>query len=234
MTSTWTFFIVSVMGVTGVAAMAPSVPVLLRRAFAAKKVARLPTRTLVALAIVQTVLVVLVCSCVGTYAHFALGPLHRLSLRTASWATSLGLGGLVGVLGGICAVVLDRPLVAYLRATPMSVRILYGGLTEEVVMRWGLLSAVLWVVSRVAQATNFAHPNAAAITGIVLVNVAFGAGHLPLLRMTIGERAGSAAALIFIISLPWGWLSLEFGLFSAIAAHITFHGTVEILSRMRR
>jgi hypothetical protein len=67
--SSETFLIVSSLGLIGVAAMAPSVPAMLRRAMARRPAASLPTGTLVALAVAQTVLLVLLCAFVGAYAR---------------------------------------------------------------------------------------------------------------------------------------------------------------------
>ena len=41
---------------------------------------------------------------------------------------------------------------------------------------------------------------------------------------------GKAAASIFVVSLPWGWLFWAFGIESAMLAHMTFHAVVDALA----
>lgn len=234
MKSSETFLIVSSLGLIGVAAMAPSVPAMLRRAMARRPAASLPTRTLVALAVAQTVLLVLLCAFVGAYARLALGPLNRLTLLSGSAVTAVGLGTIVGALGGACVFASSKRLVAYVRATPLTTRLLYGGLTEEVIIRWGLMSIVLWSFALAVRPADVSRSDMVALGSIVLTNAVFAVGHLPLLLPEMRDRAWSAAALIFAISLPWGWLALTFGLGSAMAAHAAFHATVEVLTRRQQ
>ena len=53
--------------------------------------------------------------------------------------------------------------------------VLYGGLTEEVMMRWGLLSLVAWVLAKIVRGrSTSALPF---VVAIIITAIAFAAGH---------------------------------------------------------
>ncbi|HEY33075.1 MAG TPA: CPBP family intramembrane metalloprotease [Dehalococcoidia bacterium] len=102
-------------------------------------------------------------------------------------------------------------------------RILYGGIYEEVLTRWGLMSLLVWLGSLLA-----GDPTALVVwIAIVISGVLFGLGHLPShlaagcqktpMFLTLAISSNLWAALIF------GWLFWQYGLFSAIMAHMLFH-----------
>jgi hypothetical protein len=63
------------------------------------------------------------------------------------------LGGMVGGVAIVLTAQLWKPLLApeviariaeFGRLLPVRTRLLYGGITEELLMRWGLMTAVVW------------------------------------------------------------------------------------------
>lgn len=101
-------------------------------------------------------------------------------------------------------------------------RILYGGIYEEVLTRWGLMTLCVWMISLVIGL------NAAAFwLGILVSGVLFGLGHLP---GQLGAGARKTRLLIMAViflnlwaSLIFGWLFWQVGLLSAMIAHMLFH-----------
>ncbi|HKW59854.1 MAG TPA: CPBP family glutamic-type intramembrane protease [Candidatus Dormibacteraeota bacterium] len=91
--------------------------------------------------------VVAAAGVVGTY----LLPRSRLQVRSTLRAAALAVG--VGVVTAVVLVVLDRVLVASTTAGPPLwtgfLYALYGGITEEVVFHYGLLTALAWLALRV-------------------------------------------------------------------------------------
>jgi hypothetical protein len=102
-------------------------------------------------------------------------------------------------------------------------RLLYGGIVEEVLIRWGLMTLLVWLGALVVGKTTSGVVWAAIVTAGVL----FGLGHLPAnlaagakkTRFFIGVEIGLNlwAALIF------GWLFWQYGLVAAMLAHMLFH-----------
>lgn len=106
---------------------------------------------------------------------------------------------------------------------PLITRVLYGGIVEEIVARWGLMSLFAWAAIRLAgirPATGFWL--AAALAALL-----FAAGHLPLLyALAPSPPAGIVAAVLignFIPGLLFGLLFWKRGLEAAMLAHALAH-----------
>jgi len=100
--------------------------------------------------------------------------------------------GIVGGLAGGVAIVLtawlSKPFlppevitrIAELgKLLPLPTRLLYGGITEELLLRWGLMTLLVWAAWRLFQKGQN-KPKPAYFVGAILVSsVVFGIGHLP-------------------------------------------------------
>ena len=110
---------------------------------------------------------------------------------------------------------------------PPLVRILYGGITEEILTRWGLMTVLVWVLWVVIQRRQ-GRPGVGVVwAGIVLSAIPFGAGHLPLVASTVdGLTAGIVVWVVganALFGLLAGFLYWRFGLESAVIAHSLAH-----------
>ncbi len=231
---------VVVLGMIGVASMAPFIPELIKRVLPVGKPIRMPMPMLVVVALAQTSLLVILCAWVGARLGPPLGLRVRLldatyqgSGQWATGATAVAAGFVVGITGGLAAFSSAKPLITYLRSTPLAVRLLYGGFTEEVLVRWGLLAVVGWFVAHDFLGITAGATGAVIFTSVLVTNMIFAGAHLPLLRAARISAPGRAAGVIFFVSLPWGWLCWTYGLESAILAHMTFHLTIEALARAK-
>ena len=232
---TRTMLALCALGLLGAVSFCPVVPDLIRRVTPDGRRPRITPRALVLLTLLQTSLVVVVCAWVGARLGPPLGLRSGLLEPTGRpiWSAlaRLALPGVaIGSAGALVAFLLAKPLVGYLRGIPLATRLLYGGFTEEVVIRWGLMTFVVWLLSGATHLAIAAVWSGIVITGIVITNAVFAAAHLPLLRAVKTESPGKAAAIIFVVSLPWGWLFWAFGIEAAMAAHMTFHAVVEGLA----
>jgi hypothetical protein len=109
---------------------------------------------------------------------------------------------------------------------PLATRLLYGGIVEEVLTRWGLMTALvygLWRLSGRHAPPRPGHFRA----GILLAALLFGAGHLPLLfALNPHPPSWAVPAVIIGNALPgmvFGWLFWRRGLEAAILAHALAH-----------
>ena len=114
--------------------------------------------------------------------------------------------------------------------TSLAVRFLYGGITEEILMRFGLMTFIVWLLSKVFKSLN-------AKTywgGILLAALLFAVGHFPVVFQAVGSP--SALLLSYIImgnsigGIIFGWLYWKRGLESAFIAHIFAHVIMVSLS----
>jgi membrane protease YdiL (CAAX protease family) len=110
---------------------------------------------------------------------------------------------------------------------PILGRVLYGGITEEVLLRWGLMTALVWLAWRFVQRRQ-GTPRATYVwLAIVVSALLFGAGHLPAAAVLIGQL--TAELVLFVVGVNaafgmlFGWLYWRYGLEAAIIAHATAH-----------
>jgi len=206
--------------------------------------ANLPsTGVLVAISFVQTMLLFAVAAAVGT----ALAPLVGLhapvfealvsgealwpALRTQLPASlSLGIGGAAVFLALYYWVFRPRLDETTVRAMEtlrnrlgMWGRLFYGGIAEEVLTRWGLMTLLAWLGALIAGS-----PNAAVMwTAIVISGVLFGLGHAPSYLAAGCQRSPlffvTMISLNLWASLLFGWLFWQYGLEAAMVGHMLFH-----------
>lgn len=102
-------------------------------------------------------------------------------------------------------------------------RFLYGGITEEILLRWGILSLIIGVFKLIFKDTK---PLFWWLS-IIISSILFGMGHLPITLMLI--KNVTPFLIFFIISsnaifgLVAGWLFWKKGLEYSILAHIAAH-----------
>jgi hypothetical protein len=109
------------------------------------------------------------------------------------------------------------------REMGMASRLLYGGVFEEVLTRWGLMTLLVWLGSLLVGEVTAVLVWAA----IILSGVIFGLLHLPSYVMA-GSRATPFFVAYMVVmnlwaSLIFGWLFWQYGLLAAILAHMLFH-----------
>ena len=102
-------------------------------------------------------------------------------------------------------------------------RLLMGGVAEEVMFRWGVMSVVAWLAVGVV-----GMPASLGMwVAIVVAGLLFGLGHLPG-AMAVGVKITKlivtmAIALNMVVALAFGWLFWQHGLLAAIIAHAMVH-----------
>ncbi len=110
---------------------------------------------------------------------------------------------------------------------PLAPKLLYGGVTEEILMRWGLMSFLIWLPWRLLQKRNGPPRTAYIVGGVVGAALLFGLGHLPAAVAMGVELTGAVVAYVVMgNALPgilFGVLYWRWGLEAAILAHALAH-----------
>ncbi|MDR2119400.1 MAG: CPBP family intramembrane metalloprotease [Tannerella sp.] len=121
----------------------------------------------------------------------------------------------------------DEPVGNKMELTPIA-RFCYGGITEELLMRFGFMTFIVWIVSRITKKLN----RATCLTGIVVSALLFALGHFPVVFVVIPHPTVWLLAYILIgnsiAGIAFGWLYWKKGLESAFVAHVFFHAVVII------
>lgn len=200
----------------------------------------LPLWAVVSLSGLQTAVLLALAVAVGAW----LAP--RVGLRApamSSWLTGKPIGPALraqcmpGMLGGVVgaawlwtlSLVAPAPLQPSdpSSAMPLLVKLLYGGITEELLMRWGLMTLLLWLGWRVAQRGQ-GQPGKVLVAGAVLFStVLFAVGHLPAAQAMAGALTPQVVAFVLVgntgFGLVAGWLYARHGLEAALIAHVLAH-----------
>lgn len=134
---------------------------------------------------------------------------------------------------GVRALPSANPLLAL--EMPLTTKLLYGGIVEELLLRWGIMSLFVWIAWRLA---GRAAPVPAWCfwAGMTAAALLFAAGHLPMLFFLLPEPPAVLVLMVIVgNALPgllFGWLFWRRGLEAAMIAHALAHlfGTIASLA----
>lgn len=106
--------------------------------------------------------------------------------------------------------------------------LLYGGMAEEIMVRFGLMTLLIWLLA--LEPVWDSPPTAAVVwVAIVLAALAFGLGHLPQVAMMTPLTIPVLLSIVgpnMVAGVAYGWLCwrtcLELGMLAHMATHIGF------------
>jgi membrane protease YdiL (CAAX protease family) len=154
-------------------------------------------------------------------------------------APSVGLGVLAGVLIVLLSIPFNKLIPEFQNASvsvPAWKALLasfYGGIAEEVLLRFFLVSLFVWITFKIKK-TEDGHPQNIGIwLSIVLAAIIFGLGHLPAtaqITPLTGLVITRAIILNGIGGIIFGWLYWKKGLESAMIAHFSADIVLHIIT----
>lgn len=105
-------------------------------------------------------------------------------------------------------------------------RIFYGGITEEIFLRWGVMTLILWGIAAIAGRKN--HPTPLLVwIAIIVSSLLFALGHLPAAHILAGQISLNIFLYVMVgntlAGMVFGFLYQRFGLESAMIAHALAH-----------
>lgn len=113
------------------------------------------------------------------------------------------------------------------RLLPDITRFLYGGLTEEILVRWCVMTFLVWVPWRLFQKGKGTPRPVYFVAAIIASAVIFGMGHLPIASMLAGGLTSPLVTYVItansIFGIVAGFLYWRRGLEAAIVAHMSAH-----------
>ena len=151
------------------------------------------------------------------------------------WVPGL-VGGIAGGIAIVAIALIWKPFlppdvvarVAELGSLlPIPTRILYGGFTEELLLRWGLMTLLVWIPWRVLQKRDGAPKQLYVISAILLSSLVFAIGHLPIASLLVPKLTIALTSYVIaansVFGLIAGYLYWKKGLESAMLAHMFAH-----------
>jgi CAAX prenyl protease-like protein len=198
------------------------------------------------LSLIQPAVILSVAVLVGVMLASKVGLSSPVAEAAASGGDSVSafkpqiVPGIVGGLAGGIAIVLialvSKPFLSpvvvarlgeFGKVLPLPTRLLYGGIMEELLMRWGLMTLLVWVAWRLFQKRQGRPKPAYLVGAIVISSLVFAIGHLPAAFMLFSEL--TFPLTVFVIAgnsafgLIAGYLYWKKGLESAMIAHALAH-----------
>jgi hypothetical protein len=170
-------------------------------------------------------------------------PVAEAAARGANLVSALKpqiIPGIIGGLAGGAAIVLVSALwkpflppevtaliSTFGRFVPLPTRLLYGGITEELLLRWGLMTILVWTAWRLFQKGRGKPKSAYVVATILISSIVFGIGHLPIAFMLFPQPTTALIAFVVVANslfgLIAGYLYWKKGLESAMIAHVLTH-----------
>ncbi len=99
----------------------------------------------------------------------------------------------------------------------------YGGITEELLMRFGFMTLIVWILFKITKKLG----NTTYWTGIVLASILFAVGHFPVVFNAVPHPTISLLTYVLIgnsiAGLFFGWLYWKKGLEAAFVGHMFAH-----------
>ncbi len=212
------------------------------------ELADLPATALFLVAVMQPLVLLAIGCLVGTalasrvklHSHLlarVTGRVQPPALFAEELPIAIGVGGAVGVV----VIALDFAFSPFLPTelsmvaaganssvfdvlASVPVRFLYGGVTEELVMRYGLMTVLAWAGWKVVGGNR--PSNRVMWAAIALSAVVFGLGHLPAASVATSLTPVVVARTMLlntIAGIGFGWLYWRQSLESAMVGHVTFH-----------
>lgn len=146
------------------------------------------------------------------------------------------VGGIVGGIAIVAIAAIWKPFlppdvvrrVAELgNLLPIPTRILYGGFTEELLLRWGLMTLLVWIPWRVFQKQDEVPKPLFVISAILISSLVFAIGHLPIASLLVPKLTIALTSYVIAANSAFGliagYLYWKKGLESAMLAHILTH-----------
>lgn len=193
----------------------------------------LPPDVPAGIAMLNPLILLIAAAMLGQWAAPKIGLPSALILGSRIRLRNLALWSALGLCAGLAIAVLDHATaslwssgnVPTLRenrdAATLALGLLYGGLTEEVIFRWGLLSLLAIGLSRLLPLS------AALAIAALLAAILFALAHLP---ATLLDAGFATPALITrtllwnaLLGLGYGIALIRHGMEAAILAHMATH-----------
>lgn len=241
----WPLFL---LGLLGVATLPLVLLPMIRAGGLPEAMPDLPVPTLVALSMINPVLFLAAGAAIGAWLAPKLGLVSLVAARAEDGAAigpPLRAAAPVAIGSGLALaaviLLLDMGFQPFLSsewtsaaaevsepggAGPLVSGLLYGGITEEIMLRWGMLSFFAWAVWRVFQRGQGTPSPAGMWAAIGMAALIFGIGHLPAAAALAPLDSALVLRVVILNALGgvvFGWLFWRRHLEAAMLAHGSTH-----------
>ena len=207
----------------------------------------LPPAVVIAASLCQSAVLVGLAVWCGVSLGARLGlhaPVAEAAVKWQGVSRALRAQLLPGLIGAVAAAILLALAVGFTPAemraaqervdAPLAARVIYGGVTEELLLRWGVMTALVWLAWRFIDRRRGLPGRLSVWLAIGASAVLFGIGHLPAAVALMGSLTTGVAAFIVAANTAFGvlfgYLYWRYGLEAAIIAHGLAHLLYAVLT----
>ncbi|MFO7684063.1 MAG: CPBP family intramembrane glutamic endopeptidase [Chloroflexota bacterium] len=210
------------------------------------EMAAMPTPVVILLSLLNPIILLAIAVAVGTLLAHRIGlrslVAEKVRLGTAVWVNlrpHIPLAFVSGLVFSIIVLGLDQLMNPFANAemigempnegnpfAQLLLGLLYGGITEELLLRWGFMSLLAWLGWRVLQRGQGVPRPVLMWAAIILAAILFGVGHLPALAGIVVLTPLLVFRTILLNALGgllFGWLFWRRNLETAMVAHAAGH-----------
>ena len=205
-----------------------------------EQIAQLSPFTIKLLTLVNPMIFLSIAVVVGTVLYDkvnltvpTISSLLRIERPQISFVQQLKYGVVLGLLAGILIVlvafIFGKLLPEEFKALENKIELTllarfgYGGIVEELLLRFGFMTFVVWGTSKLTKSLN----DTTYWIGIVLSTILFAVGHFPVVFASVSQPSFLLLTYILIGNsiggIIFGWLYWRKGLEAACVAHIFTH-----------
>lgn len=158
-------------------------------------------------------------------------PIQSILAKQVKWGILLGIASGAALVIGEYLVLPSLPQAFIEKSREITLspltRFLYGGITEEILLRWGIMTLIVWLLWKLFNRKSETPTPTIYWIGVIGSALVFGAGHLPVVFSVVANP--SSLLIVYIIlanalfGLIAGWLFWRHGLEAAMIAHIFAH-----------
>lgn len=189
---------------------------------------------LIAVYTVQIMVYTFVCAFTGHILADKLGLLKPIRFEKRAVMTTLLLSLIGGILFSLDywtfgAVIpeIQEINAATLNRTELLASVLYGGVAEELMLRFFLMSLIAWLIWKLFLRKAETAPISAVRAANVIAAVLFAAGHLPATSLFFGTLTPLLLIRCFLLNggfgLLFGWLYRKYGIQYSMLSHALLH-----------
>lgn len=210
------------------------------------ELAELPTPLLAIISLLQPFVLLLIANAIGCLAAPRVG-LVSFVYEKAAFGTrvlprlkpQVKLAVVLGLAYAVVVVVLDLALMPFMGEefaeiaeqdinllAQLGMGFLYGGIAEELMLRWGLMALLVWLGWKLLGRSWESPPRGVVWAAVIVAAILFGIGHLPALAAMVPLTeiiVVRTVFLNFIGGVVFGWLFWRHSLEAAMVAHAFTH-----------
>ncbi|MTH55563.1 CPBP family intramembrane metalloprotease [Bacillus mangrovi] len=156
------------------------------------------------------------------------------------------ISALLGVMGGVLIITADTILQPFLPEAlhlsnaeaslgvfDLATRLLYGGIAEELMLRWGVMTLLVFILWKIFQRKKNQPSSFIVWTGMILSALLFGLAHYGATAAAVDMTALIFVRMLFLnglVGIIYGWLYWKKGLEAGMIAHMATHVTLILFS----